>query len=147
MDAEDIQQYLYAHIPLSRAMALSVAAASTESVRLTAPLAPNINHRETAFGGSVSALAILSAWTLLYVRMQGAGVAARLVIQKSTVHYDAPITGAFSAEATLRDAGDWDRFVQTLGRRNRARITVLSILTSGNAKVGTFEGDFVALTA
>ncbi|WP_436054037.1 YiiD C-terminal domain-containing protein [Phenylobacterium sp. LjRoot225] len=45
---------------MSKAMQVEVIAAKTDATILRAPLEPNINHRETAFGGSVSALAILS---------------------------------------------------------------------------------------
>ena len=48
-------------MPLSQAMQVTVVEASFQQVVLTAPLAPNINHRETVFGGSASAVAILAA--------------------------------------------------------------------------------------
>jgi thioesterase domain-containing protein len=70
MDLTEIKTYLYEHIPLSKAMEVDVVDASVDKVVLRAPLAPNINHRATVFGGSASALAILAAWTLLYVRLQ-----------------------------------------------------------------------------
>src|SRR5580700_2400913 len=145
MQPEDIQSYLYAHIPLSKAMALRVDTASPEKVQLSAPLAPNINHRETAFGGSVSALAILAAWTLLYVRLDAAQLKTRLVIQSNTMRYDAPATADFSATAELRDAAQWERFVQTLRRHGRARTGVVSILRCGDDNIGEFSGEFVAL--
>jgi len=43
-------------------------------VLLTAPLAANINHRATVFGGSASAVAILAAWTYLYFVLKGTGL-------------------------------------------------------------------------
>jgi thioesterase domain-containing protein len=61
MDARELQAYLHAHIPLSAAMQVSVDAVAADGVTLRAPLAPNINHRETVFGGSASAVAILAA--------------------------------------------------------------------------------------
>ena len=64
MQAIDIEHYLHAHIPLSLAMGVKVLSSSREAVRLSAPLAPNINHRATVFGGSASAVALLAAWAL-----------------------------------------------------------------------------------
>jgi thioesterase domain-containing protein len=61
-----LEEYLHGHIPLSRAMQVSVRELTDELVVLGAPLAPNMNHRSTVFGGSASALAILAAWSLLY---------------------------------------------------------------------------------
>jgi thioesterase domain-containing protein len=131
---------------LSQAMGLTVSIATPDRVRLTAPLAPNINHRATAFGGSVSALGILAAWTLLYLRLDAAKLAARLVIQNNSMRYDSPITGTFHAEAALRDPGDWDKFVRTLQRKDRARIHAVATLSCNNVTVGEFAGDFVALS-
>jgi len=54
----ELQTYLHQHIPLSQAMQFTVVEASLQQVVLTAPLAPNINHRETVFGGSASAVAV-----------------------------------------------------------------------------------------
>ena len=70
-----LQNYLHAHIPLSKAMQVEAIFASAEAIVLGAPLEPNINHRETVFGGSASALAILSAWSLLHTRLQAEHVA------------------------------------------------------------------------
>ena len=61
MDTKSLENYLHEHIPLSKAMGVTVRSVSGEAVTLAAPLAPNINHRETVFGGSASALAILAA--------------------------------------------------------------------------------------
>jgi thioesterase domain-containing protein len=141
----EIENYLYAHIPLSKAMGLRVDAASFDAVELSAPLAPNINHRETAFGGSLSTLAILAAWTLLYVRLDAERIAARLAIQSNTMRYDAPATGDFSAIAKLRDAAQWVRFRQMLQRHGRARTAVVSNLRCGDKPIGEFSGEFVAL--
>src|SRR6266540_3523639 len=56
MDLAVLQKYLHDHIPLSKAMDVEVVEATDDGVTLAAPLAPNINHRETVFGGSASAV-------------------------------------------------------------------------------------------
>jgi thioesterase domain-containing protein len=140
-----LQDYLHTHIPLSAAMHVTVLAVHADAVTLRAPLEPNINHRETAFGGSASALAILSAWSLLHTRLQAEGVERQLVIQRNTMEYDLPIQGAFEATATLSDPGDWAKFLRMLARKGRSRITVGSVLQFGGRAVGRFSGEFVAL--
>ncbi len=65
MTPAELEAYLHQTIPLSRAMAVSVIELNPESVVLGAPLAPNVNVHETAFGGSAAALALLAAWSLL----------------------------------------------------------------------------------
>lgn len=145
MNAAELERYLHEHIPLSTAMQVAVAGADEESVVLRAPLAPNINHRATAFGGSVSALAILAAWSLVHLRLRAAGIGARLVIQRNSMDYDLPISGAFDARSFLAEPEKWDWFLRTLARKGRARIHVGATLLFAGKPAGEFAGEFVAL--
>jgi thioesterase domain-containing protein len=142
--AQDLEAYLHAHIPLSVAMQVAVVSATPDAVTLSAPLAPNINHRSTAFGGSVSTLAILSAWSLVNLRLKAEGLHTRLVIQSNRMDYDAPIESDFTATATLADEGAWPMFLKMLRRKGRARIVVTSVVRCGDIVGGRFEGEFVA---
>ena len=126
-------------------MGIGVVEASATRVTLSAPLAPNINHRETVFGGSACALAILSAWTLLYLRLQQTKIDSRVVIQRNTMSYDLPIIGDFIACAALHDEAIWERFIETLRRRTRARISLTAELHCDGIQVGKLVGDYVAL--
>jgi len=141
---QDLEAYLHAHIPLSAAMQVAVVSASSDAVTLSATLAPNINHRSTAFGGSISTLAILSAWSLVNLRLKTDGLNIRLVIQSNRMDYDAPVESDFTATATLVDATTWPSFVKLLARRGRSRIIVQSVVRSGDLVGGRFEGEFVA---
>ena len=143
---EYIQTYLYEHIPLSQSMGVEVLEVTANQVRLTAPLAPNINHRETIFGGSASALAILSAWCLVHFRLQDQGLDCRVVIQKNTMSFDMPILGAFEAVCRLNSDEQWERFITILNKRGRSRIVLNSSLEYAQQSVGRFEGSFVAIT-
>lgn len=147
MTGLELEDYLHSHIPLSRAMQVSVVSADRRRVVLAAPLAPNINHRETVFGGSASAVAILSAWSLVYLGLGQAGLRARVVIQRNTMEYVRPITGVFTATAQLADPADWERFLAMLRRKAIARVTVNSALEQDGQSVGSFTGEFVALGA
>ena len=144
-DERAIQAYLYEQIPLSKAMKVRVMAASNDLVILTAPLQPNINHRATAFGGSASALAIISAWTLINFRLQSEGIYTRLVIQKNSMSYDKPIISDFEAVSSFESAETWTRFIEMLHRKKKSRITLNSLLKCNQQQVGKFTGVFVAL--
>lgn len=145
MDPRELQSYLHRHIPITRAMGVEVRESGHDKVVLFAPLSPNINHRDTVFGGSASALAILSAWALLHVRMANAYNTPRLVIQQNTMQYDKPMSGDFFAVCRFDTAPQWDRFITTFARRGRARIALPAVLLCGGEEVAKFEGRFVAL--
>ena len=145
MDARELEAYLHAHIPLSAAMQVSAVAVDATGVTLAAPLAPNINHRDTVFGGSASAVAILAAWSLLHTRMRAEGVAARLVIQSNAMEYLLPIAGDFTARSALAEPDQWPRFVRTFARMGRARLRVTADLCSDGQVAARLSGEFVAL--
>jgi len=154
MPAEDedraaVEQYLHEHIPLSRDMGVTVIAcdAVAGGVRLGAPLAPNLNHRHTAFGGSLSTLPILAAWTLVHTRLRAElPFPCRVVIRSSSVEYVAPVRGDFTAFCPAPPADTWARFVRTLERRGKARLELSAEVYDADGTVGaTFTGEYVAL--
>ena len=139
-----LERYIHEHIPLSHAMGVSVLSVATDTVVLQAPLAPNINHRQTVFGGSASALAILAGWALLHVRLHSEGIANRLVIQRNTMEYQHPIRGQFTARSVLAHPDRWKPFLAMLARRGKARVSVLAVLEHMDRVAGRFSGEFVA---
>ncbi len=144
MTAAELENFLHDHIPLARAMAVRVASVAEDRLVLEAPLAPNINHHATVFGGSAASVAILAAWSLLHVRLHAAGLPASLVIQSSTINYLRPMAGDFSAIATLQDEAAWSQFLRVLTRRGRGRIRIGAVLECAGDRAGVFEGEFVA---
>lgn len=141
----DIERYIHAQIPITAAMGVSVLHADTDRVQLSAPLEPNINHRETVFGGSAAAVATLAAWTLVLLRLRAAGLSTRLVISQNSMTYDRPITDDFQALAVADDLNSWDRFTAGIRRKGRGRITATSGLWLDDQQVAGFAGKFVAL--
>ena len=147
MSPRELEAYLHEHIPLSLAMQVCVVEASPEQIVLRAPLAPNINHRETVFGGSASALAILAAWSVLHTKLAASNLKSTLVIQRNTMSYEKAITGSFTAKASAPSIEEWQSFTHMLQRKGRGRITVSSVLVYEGHAAGHFVGEFVALGA
>ena len=147
MTPAELEAYLHAHIPLSAAMQVSVVEIGPEAVVLGAPLAPNINHRDTVFGGSASAVAILAAWSLLHLRLTAAGFESRVVIQRNSMDYLAPIAGDFTARSYFEDGANWDGFARMLERKGRARISLGAVLIADGVEAGRLSGEFVAFGA
>jgi thioesterase domain-containing protein len=143
----ELERYLHDHIPLSRAMQVSVIDVQPDCVTLSAPLPPNINHRESVFGGSASAVAVLAAWSLVHTRLLAAALPSRLVIQRNSMQFTTPITGTFTARSSLTDEQRWERFTDMLKRKGKARISVSCTLDFAGREAGYFEGEFVAVDA
>lgn len=147
IDCTTVEQYLHEHIPMSKAMEVTVTSINETGVILSAPLAPNINHRNTVFGGSISTLAILSAWTFIHVQLKTLNMASRIVIQSNSLEYTNPALGDFQAHCPAPAPKAWQRFITTLSKRGKGRITLSSEVFSDTTLVGKFQGKYVALKA
>lgn len=145
MTAEELRRYLYEQIPLARAMEVEVLDPGPAPVVLSAPLEPNMNHRATAFGGSVSALATLAGWAAVHGRLREEGRSAQVVIQRGTMEYLLPVTHPFRAVCEGIAEAEWRRLHRALERsgKGRARLDVHVQVDGGT--VGRFEGTYVAI--
>ncbi|MBN2012185.1 thioesterase domain-containing protein [candidate division KSB1 bacterium] len=138
------QDYLYTHIPITQHLQVTVDAYDGKSIRLSAPLAANINHRDSVFGGSLSSVAILAGWTIIHLTLLEENLSARLVIQKSSMDFLSPVVTDFYTECALPD-DTWPRFLAMLRKKGKARITLQSTVYADGNKVGVQEGIYVAV--
>jgi thioesterase domain-containing protein len=145
MNLTEINAYIHEHIPMTASMGVSVESFDGKTVVVSAPLEPNLNHRNTAFGGSLSALGIVSGWVLLFLKLRENGIENRLVIRKSAFDFLEPVDGDFKATCTLPPAEEWGTFMRTLKRRGRSRITLHSEISSSSGSGGNHEGIYVAI--
>lgn len=141
----EVENYLHEHIPLSKSMEVKVKQVGENGITLTAPLLPNINHRSTVFGGSVSALAILAGWTLVHVNLQALSLSSRIVIQRNSIEYLQPIDGDFMAVCRFPSMEVWGKFIKMLERKSKSRIELNVDVFGDGMKAGSFAGVYVAM--
>jgi thioesterase domain-containing protein len=145
MDLSEINAYIHEHIPMTASMGANIESYDGRTVIVSAPIEPNLNHRNTAFGGSLSALGIVSGWVLLFLKLKECGIENRLVIRKSAFDFLEPIECDFKAACSLPAAEDWGNFMRTLKRRGRSRISLRSEISSSSGPGGSHEGVYVAI--
>ncbi|WP_372017377.1 YiiD C-terminal domain-containing protein [Pseudoxanthomonas sp. 10H] len=134
-------------IPQVRAMQVDVDDERDGRLCLSAPLAPNVNDKGSAFGGSLVSLMTLAGWALATRRLAQAGLKADVYVADSQVRYLAPLHADLRAEAWLEE-GDWDTFVATFRQRGRARCRIAAcVRLPGGEEATVFSGRFVALAA
>jgi thioesterase domain-containing protein len=139
-----LQAALGREIPLSRALGIVVASWDGRTVRLAVPLAPNVNHQDTAFGGSLSAAATLAGWSALWLLLDAHGLSHRVVIQDASIAYRHPVTADFTVECALPEAAAVDHFLATLRERGRARLELAATVRSPDREQVAFRGRYVA---
>jgi thioesterase domain-containing protein len=144
--AASLEREILAHIPLARAMGLAVESCDGDSLTLSAPLAPNVNDKGCAFGGSLVSAMTLAGWALVKLALDRHGKDCDIYVQDSDVRYLAPVWDDFSAVARLIDRESFASMFETLAARGRARTRVRCMvpLPDGSA-AATLEARFVAI--
>lgn len=144
MTAEDeLQQLLYDEIPLTREIGIRAVTCSPERVILSAPLQPNLNHKCTAFGGSLYSVAVLCGWSLVHCLMKQHSLEGHIVIQHSDVDYRAPVDGEIVASCEIKDKSLLDRFIQRYQRKGLARIKLDVTIQFNDIDAVIFHGHYV----
>jgi thioesterase domain-containing protein len=141
--AWQIQELLHSKIPITRALGVRVENYDGERLVLSAPLAANVNHLGTAFGGSLNALAVLSGYGLLWLELQEAE--CHIVIRESTISYDRPVRGEIRAICVRPEAELLAEFKQTFHEKGKARIALTATIADEGITCVRFRGIFVAL--
>jgi len=135
-------------IPLTRAMGLAVEGFAGHALTLAAPLAPNVNDKGCAFGGSLASLMTLAGWGLLELALEARALHADIYVQDSSIRYLAPVWHDFRAIAAAAPGESLDAFAATLAERGKARMRVhcrVPLPDGGDA--ATLDARFVALAA
>lgn len=143
---EHLQHVLHHDIPLTAHMQLQVLDWQEQAVRLRLPLAANVNHKNTLFGGSLYSGAVLAGWSWLYLSLRDAGIeGGHIVIQEGQITYPLPVHGDGIAHCEAPDAALWARFLTTYRRRGRARITLQTRITGvdSDETAVQFSGQYV----
>jgi thioesterase domain-containing protein len=141
---DELERFIRAHIPLARAMDVRVAGWDGEGLEMTAPLAPNINDKACAFGGSLSGLMTLAGWGLVVLALGKHGVDADVYVARAETRYLAPLFTDLHASARLaEDEGSLD-FLATLEARGKARLRVDCRVAGGNGDACVQRSDFAA---
>jgi thioesterase domain-containing protein len=143
--AAELTRFLHANIPLTEAMQLTALSWDGQQLLLSAPLAPNVNDKGTAFGGSLYNVAVLCGWSLLRLKLDEEGLEKKnIVIQEANTRYLLPVAGELRAECHLVVEA-WQDFLQALQKRGRARITLTVTIRQSDKPAVEFTGTYVAL--
>lgn len=123
-----LETQLFAMPPVT-ALALRVVGDDDGRLRLHAPLAPNVNDKGCAFGGSLTSMMTLAGWGLIVLRLAEAGIEAEVYVADSEVRYRAPLYADLEAVAAPAAGESWDDFLDALRSRGRARIAIDAAVT------------------
>ncbi|WP_299974228.1 YiiD C-terminal domain-containing protein [uncultured Pseudoteredinibacter sp.] len=128
INLEGFNSEIHRDIPLSQHMGFrfckfSCAPEAGAELYTELPLAPNLNDKNTAFGGSIATLATLSGWSLVTLISRQLNLPSEVVVYHSEQSFNAPITADLYSIAKV-PSEDLENFSGKLEKEGRAKLTV-----------------------
>lgn len=143
MTPAELQTFLHTHIPASAALAVEVTACSRDGVTLAMPHAPNRNHKNTMFGGSIALGATVCGWSLVHLRCPEAE--GNIVIQSGETRYLAPARNGLTLTTAAPDDTQWQQLAAMLAARGKGKIVLETECRSDGILTAVFTGKYVVL--
>lgn len=143
MNKSQLEKVLHDEIPITGLMGIEVQNISENSVTLGAPIEKNINHKRTAFGGSLYSVCVLTGWSLLFVKLKQLGAHGHIVIQESNIQYLLPVTSNITAFSEVEDTKAFDRALKLFMKKGRARFELRTTVYQDQSLAVVFNGKYV----
>jgi thioesterase domain-containing protein len=135
-----LEIFLHEMIPLAKAMGVGVEVSDDRALVLTAPKEQNKNSLNTAFGGSLVALATLAGYGVVWELMKDEKKTDKpvwhIVVKESRAAYRRPVIGDLRAICERPAQAAIAEFKEALARYGKAKLKLrASIIEDGNVAV------------
>ncbi len=137
---ESLQNTFHELIPISQAMGVSVFDYDGETLTITAPLAANINHQHSAFGGSLFAVAALAGWGLMQLKLSELLLDCNTVVMGGEVAYHRPVYDDLQCSVKL-PAGSAAMF-ETLANEGTVQMELSSSILANDKPAMQLSGRY-----
>ena len=124
-------------------MGVKVESYDGQTLVLVAPLASNINHQGSAFGGSLFSLSALVGWGIIQLKLGELGINANAVLAGSEVSYQKPVFDRLLCRCTLPE--EYPHFMDKLASEGKASIKLQAEILLASVPAMIFKGKFVVL--
>ncbi len=140
------QQQLYKDIPLTRDMSMKIVDFNNDQLIVQAPLTPNINDKGSVFGGSSSALMIISAWSLIKLTCNRNAIEADIVIHKNKTHWNKAMHQDLTIIAAFSEVYDFSYIKEKINKGKHHRIDCeIKLVNAENVVFSTMKAKYVII--
>ena len=141
---DELQNKLHNEIPLTKYMDIKIQDYNETKLITTAPLSININDKGTAFGGSLSTITIISAWSLCWLISKELGFDSNnIVIIKNETSFRKPVTKDILCHTKKPSIEEIERLKQKLEKKKSASIKIESQIIENGEICVDFVGYYV----
>ena len=142
---DTLVEYLKQHVPLTCHIDIQAGQQGEDWFELSAPLTPNLNDKQTAFGGTLAALCTLSGWCAVSSLCRDHQLEVDIAVLESHIRYRLPVTAdPIVARARLPDDDHRAAFLQKLVDDGAARLEVEAQVNAGDKAAVCFTGTYHA---
>jgi thioesterase domain-containing protein len=140
---QNFENTLFKLIPQTKNLGIKIARIEDHQLTVQGFYTLNKNHLDIVFGGSIAAISITTAWSLVQSKIEQAGLKGNLVIKRQEIDYLLPVKTDFECVASFKSADDWESFAKTYQEKGRAKIVVAAQIISESKATSKFQGIFV----
>ena len=142
----ELQATLEREIPMSAQMGIRVHQGDADGLVMRLPLSPNRNHQQTAFAGSLNALCTIAGWGYVYVLLRELGRRGKIVIRRSTIKYQEPVTASeIYARCQPVNPAARQYFLEMLDDKGQAKLDLTVEVAGAEGSAVVFSGSYVVL--
>ncbi len=144
--APGLELFLHEMIPLARAMGVRIEVSDENKLVLTAPIEPNRNSLNTAFGGSLVALATLAGYGVMWELMRrdkDERAEWKIVVKDSKTAYRKPVLGELRAICERPTKAALEEFKSALQRYGKAKLKLRAAVVEKGSVAVDFQAAFV----
>ncbi|HSI45458.1 MAG TPA: YiiD C-terminal domain-containing protein [Methylophilus sp.] len=140
---QNFENTLFKLIPQTKNLGINIARIEDHQLTVQGSYALNKNHLDIVFGGSIAAISITTAWSLVQSKIEQAGLKGNLVIKRQEIDYLSPVKTDFECVASFQTADSWEGFEKAYQEKGRAKIVVAAQIISESKTTSKFQGIFV----
>jgi thioesterase domain-containing protein len=142
--AAALESHILENIPLADAMDLKVRRYTGDLLEMSAPLAPNVNDKGCAFGGSMASLLTLAGWGLIELNLRGRGIDCDIYVGDSRLRYREPVWGELRGVARFAEPDALEALLAGLRQHGKGRADVRCEIAVNGRRAATLEARYVA---
>lgn len=141
-----LDQFFAQYLPITEYLHMRSYDYDGDSFALAIDLAPSLNDKLTAFGGSLYCVSVMCGWGMTYLQCRQRGINPNMVVAHAEIDYLAPVADeVIVARCHHPDTGHWDAFADDVLQRGRAKTTVAATITSAGKQAVTFQGTYAVI--
>jgi thioesterase domain-containing protein len=132
-------------VPLITHMGIDVVAWDGSTVKVEAPLEPNLNTHGTAFGGSLYCVGAMTGWSAVHLTLMEAGHLPSVWLAKGEVEYLKPVRGTLCASTTVTEV-QRQQLISEFESKGRVKANIEVVIKEEGQDAVRMSAVYVAMT-